>query len=140
MAFNPFHGFRKHRRVIFAVLTIICMLTFVLAGNFRGADAFDWLLSKLGASKRQGEVVTVMYGDKVYEGEVNNRTHLRQIANDFLKKSFGRAIYVTSQDLLKVLNKGAADEKNRSETFQIYIQARPFLIAQSPLIRAELSE
>src|SRR5438477_11454277 len=102
MAFNPFHGFRKHRRVIFAVLTIICMLTFVLAGNFRGADAFDWLLSKLGASKRQGEVVTVMYGDKVYEGEVNSRTHLRQIANDFVRKSIGLAIAASAEDLLQV--------------------------------------
>ena len=30
MAFNPFHSFRKHQKVIFAVMTIICMFVFVL--------------------------------------------------------------------------------------------------------------
>ena len=34
MAFNPFHAFRKHQKVVFAGLTIICMLTFVLALAF----------------------------------------------------------------------------------------------------------
>ena len=36
MAFNPFHGFRKHQKVVFAMLTILCMLTFVLCSGMGG--------------------------------------------------------------------------------------------------------
>jgi len=142
MAFNPFHGFRKHRRGIFAILTIICMFTFVLAGNFRGADAFDWILSKFGASKRQGEVVTVMYGDKVYEGQVQNRQHLRRIANEFLKKSYDQAINAGAPDILTVLAKPPSGDAGPDMMTQNLLsqQARSFLIEQHVQGRAQLSE
>src|SRR3954452_3561187 len=130
MAFNPFHGFRKHRRVIFAILTIICMLTFVLAGNFRGADAFDWLLSKLGASKRQGEVVTVMYGDKVYEGEVQSRERLRRNASDFVRELYAQFMSFTGQELLKQLftqpEQGDKNVIERAIVQQVQMHEREF--------------
>ena len=33
MAFNPFHQFRRYNKVIFAILAIICMFTFVLSSG-----------------------------------------------------------------------------------------------------------
>jgi hypothetical protein len=84
MAFNPFHGFRKHKKTIFAILTIICMFTFVLSGGFGRGDAFEWFLAKIGASSKQGQVVCKLYGDKVYEGQLGERRRLREIANRYI--------------------------------------------------------
>src|SRR5947207_637875 len=89
MAFNPFHGFRKHSRVIFAILTIICMITFVLVGTGMGGrgggggDFFDWFLGLIGQS-RKGDLYTTLYGSKVYQRDVLDRRSDRDIANTFL--------------------------------------------------------
>jgi hypothetical protein len=83
MAFNPFHGFRKHSKVIFAILTIICMLTFVLAGNFRGGDALDWIVSLFGGG-RKGDYVATLYGSKVYDAELSRQGYDRNLANFFM--------------------------------------------------------
>jgi len=87
MAFNPFHGFRKHSKVIFAILTIICMITFIL--SFGRGDFFEWIVGMVGASKK-GEVVTTLYGDKVYDLDVNKREHARRDANVFLRVAIAR--------------------------------------------------
>src|SRR5256885_15828054 len=91
MAFNPFHGFRKHKKTIFAILTIICMFTFVLSGGFGKGDAFEWFLNKIGASSRQGQVVCKLYGDKVYETQLSERSRSRLEANRYVRiaLSFG---------------------------------------------------
>src|SRR5262249_179908 len=85
MAFNPFHGFRKHKKTIFAILTIICMFTFVLSGGFGRGDAFEWFLAKIGASTKQGQFVCNPCGDKVYEGKPGARRGLREIANRYIR-------------------------------------------------------
>ena len=42
MAFNPFHAFRRYKKAAFAVLTIVCMFTFVLSSGIGGkSDFFD---------------------------------------------------------------------------------------------------
>src|SRR5260370_22434877 len=83
MAFNPFRGFRKQQKVIFAILTIICMLTFVLAGNFQGGDALDWVVSLFGGGKK-GEVVTTLYGDSIYDAALDQQKRDRRLANFFM--------------------------------------------------------
>src|SRR5262245_39133664 len=82
MAFNPFHGFRKHSKVIFAILTIICMITFIL--SFGRGDFFEWLVGLVGAGKK-GEVVTTLYGNKVYARQKEERADDRRIANEFMQ-------------------------------------------------------
>jgi hypothetical protein len=99
MAFNPFHSFRKHSKVIFAILTIICMFTFILSGGFGKADAFEWFLSLFGAGRSQGKLVTTLYGDKVYEGQISDRSRSRQIANDFALKAVAIGIGSTGEDV-----------------------------------------
>jgi hypothetical protein len=44
MAFHPFQTFRKHRTTAFALLTIMCMLTFVLCSGGRDKWALDLLV------------------------------------------------------------------------------------------------
>ena len=47
MAFNPFHHFRRYSKVVFAILAIICMLTFVMSSGMGRGDFFqqmtDWV-------------------------------------------------------------------------------------------------
>ncbi|HEV3145217.1 MAG TPA: hypothetical protein VGZ47_15105 [Gemmataceae bacterium] len=48
MAFNPFHAFRKYSKTMFAVLMIVCMITFVMSSGLGGRSDFlssppDWV-------------------------------------------------------------------------------------------------
>src|SRR6516165_2714146 len=81
MAFNPFHGFRKHQKAWFAALTIICMLTFVLCTGVGGdfASAFMRLFGR-----QSGEPVAEMYGKKVYASQMLNLRVQRQMADEFM--------------------------------------------------------
>src|SRR5947208_13547791 len=103
MAFNPFHGFRKHSKVIFAILTIICMITFILSSGLGRGDFFDWLVGLVGASSRQGEVVTTLYGDKVHESQLGERERLRRIASDFVASAVLTRHLETAEETVKVL-------------------------------------
>ena len=62
MAFNPFAKFRKHQKVIFAGLTILCMLTFVLTGvSGHIGDVFQEITGLLSSRHSITEVAR-LYG------------------------------------------------------------------------------
>jgi hypothetical protein len=85
MAFNPFHAFRKHQRVLMAALVIFCMFIFVL--QFGRGDPIERLMNLFGASRygyRKGPLVTTLDGSKVYEGELYGLARQRRLASDFL--------------------------------------------------------
>src|SRR5581483_1628082 len=85
MAFNPFHGFRKHQKVIFAGLTILCMVTFILTGSSltgRG-DFFDWVQTSLGGKGRFPAVAT-LYGSKVDQRDIQELREQRIVANEYM--------------------------------------------------------
>ena len=46
MAFNPFHGFRKHKKKAFAILTIMCMFSFVACSGMTGLKMVSGHLPK----------------------------------------------------------------------------------------------
>lgn len=82
MAFNPFTWFRKHQKVLFAGLTILCMVVFI--GQFGSGDVFSRALLWFGGSRAAGETVTTLYGTKVREGELTRLARQRKLANDFV--------------------------------------------------------
>lgn len=85
MAFNPFHRFRKHQKVIFAALTILCMLTFVLAGSMSGIG--NWLEEMpywFGGSSKRNPAVANIYGQDVRAMEMNRLYRVRQMTNRFM--------------------------------------------------------
>jgi hypothetical protein len=84
MAFNPFHRFRKHQKVFFAILTIICMITFVF--QFGAGDVFTRGLAWFGAVGHKGDVVATLYGDKVYESDFEHVRRQRRLANEFINR------------------------------------------------------
>ncbi|HBI45463.1 MAG TPA: hypothetical protein DDY78_21805 [Planctomycetales bacterium] len=79
MAFNPFNTFRKHQKVIFAVLTIICMFVFIL--QFGKGD-ITHLFS--GAGQGKGEKVVTLYGRDLYTNDLTGISNSRQLANEFI--------------------------------------------------------
>jgi hypothetical protein len=81
MALHPFRTFRKHQKVIWGILVIVCMITFVVAGTGRG-DIFDRINSWLRTSKG-GTPVTTLYGQTVdmrQLDEVRRESELTQAA------------------------------------------------------------
>jgi hypothetical protein len=86
MAFNPFHGFRKHQKVFFAALAILCMITFVLSGSMSAAwDFYQGIGEIFGFSGgREGSQVATLYGKNVYEPEIRQLRLQREIANLFM--------------------------------------------------------
>jgi hypothetical protein len=82
MAFNPFHRFRKHQKVFLAALAVLCMIIFVF--QFGAGDVFTRALQWVGASGGKGDLVTKLYGDKVFERDVEMLRRQRRVANDFL--------------------------------------------------------
>ena len=65
MAYNPFNVFRRNQKAIFAVVTVVIMFMFVLSSGMTGkADFFNWL-PEWFASKKKGEVLCTIDGDKV---------------------------------------------------------------------------
>lgn len=89
MAFHPFHYFRKHQKAIFAFLTIICMLVFIL--QFGAGDIFH-TLSRNGRNRPQGEEVTTLYGRKVYTSDLAETAERRNFVNQFLFAALGSVL------------------------------------------------
>jgi hypothetical protein len=84
MAFNPFHSFRKHQKVIFAVMAIVCMFVFVL--QFGKGDFFERAASLFGAGKGQGPLVATVYGTKVYRKQLLEDRKRADVANELVKR------------------------------------------------------
>jgi hypothetical protein len=122
MAFNPFHAFRKHQKVVFAALTIICMLTFVMAGgSFAGGDFFSELTRWVTGRSRVHEVATI-YGKRISDRELQELRRQRGLANDFMLQAILQAqetIFMTVQEALPQL-----DQSLQSQLQQILMQRR----------------
>jgi hypothetical protein len=80
MAFNPFHAFRKHQKVIMAGLVVVAMITFIF--SFGPGDLFSG--RQWGGWRNKGKLVTTLYGRKVYESDLSLLVARREMANDFL--------------------------------------------------------
>src|SRR5439155_27266055 len=92
MAFNPFQAFRKHQKVFFAALTIVCMLTFVMAGaGFAGGDFFSELTRWLTGGRGRSNEVATLYGRRISDREITDLRRQRRLANEFMKYSVWQA-------------------------------------------------
>src|SRR2546423_4124667 len=87
MAFNPFHGFRRHKKKAFAILTILCMFIFVLSSGLGGRG--DLLNSLgMGSGDRRGRATEVakLDGRKIDAQELQTVRDRRVIANVFMRQ------------------------------------------------------
>jgi hypothetical protein len=117
MAFNPFHSFRKHQKVIFAALTIVCMLTFVL--SFGRGDIFGFMGSWFGGGK--STTVGRLYGQKLSAQELAILKQKREIANKYMLFRVLRGRDNIEASLQFLLNK--ADSSIQQQVQQINFSA-----------------
>ncbi len=97
MAFNPFHGFRKYRKTMFAVLTILCMFVFVLSSGLGGHSDFlsgSWL----GGSRYP--TVAKVGGRSIDTQEMQMVANQRRLANEFIRQ----ALFFSDMSVLDAVN------------------------------------
>src|SRR5262245_65611879 len=104
MAFNPFHSFRKYRKQSFAILTIICMLTFVLSSGIGGGgDFFDQVSGLFGGGKRArgggSDEVARLDGRKITAVDLQHLRRQRELANDFMANAVALSLQTVAENL-----------------------------------------
>src|SRR4051794_27650373 len=99
MAYNPFTWFRRHQKVVFAVMLLVCMFTFV--AYFGQGDAVSMALRLVGNPGRGGPVVATLNGQKINETELSRLATLRRMASNFLLQVAWNNHPQALQDLLK---------------------------------------
>jgi hypothetical protein len=117
MAFHPFRVFRKHQKVIWGFLVIVCMFTFVLMSGSGGSGTiFDRLVK--GASRRGGTPVTNLYGSVVDTRQLQDTRYERKVAQQILNSAMGRAYQQVAEDeraAQQAFQKRLSDPKAASE-------------------------
>jgi hypothetical protein len=104
MAFNPFHSFRKHNKVVFAGLTILCMVTFVLSAGGGGFDFFQQLTAWVGMSSSRTDYVSLY--DKNYSvRDIGDLAYRRRMANDYMDNAIAVARQGLEQRLAEIASK-----------------------------------
>src|SRR5262245_48463378 len=87
MAFNPFHGFRKHKKKMFAIITIFVMFLFITSIGTGGRGDFlsrlEFWSNKRG---RSGTEVATLDGNKIDAQELQTVQMKRRIANAFMRQ------------------------------------------------------
>lgn len=135
MAFNPFHAFRKHQKVFFAGLTIMCMVTFVLAGSMTANwDFFHEILRWFGGGKSRGMELAKLYGKTYNEQEIRQVQQQRQVAAQFMIGAVDEAMrgtQIKQSEIVKELKKSEAPGL-KLQIDQLVQMAGMFGMQQSP--------
>jgi hypothetical protein len=104
MAFHPFRWFRKHQKVIWGFLVILCMVTFVfMSGTGSRGDIFDRLVSMV-RGRRTTTPVTQLYGATVDLKQLRELGQQRLLAYQAEKDAKQLAFNQVAQEL-EELNK-----------------------------------
>ena len=103
MALHPLNSFRKYHKVIFAGLTIVCMLTFVMSSGVAGiGDGFSWLQHALGGTSRYPQVAK-LYGKNIDIRELTTLREQRILANRYMLMVVLRSHELIVQDVQSIL-------------------------------------
>jgi hypothetical protein len=107
MAFNPFHAFRRHQKVMFALLTIMAMITFVFCGGYGGKEPLlEKITGWLGlTNQRTGRTVADLYGSSVTEVEIAEARESRMVARQSLATAFMIALGKIGQEEADLMKK-----------------------------------
>jgi hypothetical protein len=131
MAFNPFHRFRKHQKAFFAVLTIICMITFVF--QFGAGDPFTRIMGWFGYYGRKGDLVITLYGDRVYQRDLESLSRQRKLAQDFMTNPIIPGVLTSMSQAVQDLQKEQANATSPDRRTTDAPPPLPFDVANIPL-------
>lgn len=119
MAFNPFNIFRRNQRMIFAVITVFVMFTFVLSSGLAGnADFFSWLPNWIGSKTNRGAPLFELDGRKYYQQDLVQLRLQRIAANQYMSFAAGATIESLRSSISSSLGKVSKD--NQQQLMQIY--------------------
>jgi hypothetical protein len=99
MAFNPFESFRKNQRSLMAFAAIVCMIVFVF--SFGQGDFFQTLQEWLATRTRTGSQVTTLYGEPVYESQLDKIARQRDLTNSFMVRTTALGVNMAMTELEK---------------------------------------
>ncbi len=99
MAFNPFESFRKNQRTLMAFAAIVCMIVFVF--SFGQGDFFQTLQEWLATRTRPGPKVATLYGQPVYEVELDKIARQRELCNNFMVRNTAMGVNMAMTELEK---------------------------------------
>lgn len=99
MAFNPFESFRKNQRSLMAFAAIVCMIVFVF--SFGQGDFFQTLQEWLATRTRPGTQVTTLYGEPVFEAQLDKIARQRDLANTFMVRTTALGVNMAMTELEK---------------------------------------
>ena len=103
MALHPFNSFRRYQRVIFAALTIVCMLTFVVSSGVQGmGDGINWLQNKLTGRSRY-QPAAKLFGKSVDVHEMALLREQRILANRYMLAAILRSYDLIVQDVVAII-------------------------------------
>ena len=129
MAFNPFRAFRKHQKVFFAGLTILCMITFVLTGSISASWDFFQGFATIFGGRGSSPDVAKLYGKRVFQNELAQLQKQRAIANKFMGSAMQMASFSAMNSALDAIQKSQMDRQLQS---QIQRDAQMFLQGLDP--------
>lgn len=96
MAFNPFHGFRKHQKTLLAGITVFCMVIFVLQTGLTKGDFFG-LFDRPNQGRGKSEKAATLYGKTVTAEEIAELTQQRRLADQYIRN----ALILGQQEVLR---------------------------------------
>jgi hypothetical protein len=110
MAFHPFRMFRKHQKVIWGFLVIVCMITFVLMSGSGRGDIFDRITHWVRSSKG-GTPVTTLYGRTVDTRQLDEVRRESEMA----QRVIGTALRLAHEQIQRDL--GPLQEQMKNKQF-----------------------
>src|SRR5947209_5521828 len=121
MAFNPFHGFRRHSKTVFAGLVLIAMFSFVLSasGSLTSSDPLAIFGNWLGRGSRNPAMVTI-HGREFDARQIQQVQQNRRLANYFMD----RAVATAQENILRGVMEGGS--KYSQEAQQVVNQVVSF--------------
>lgn len=137
MAFNPFHGFRKHQKTFFAGLTILCMVVFVLggfSGSFRELGSFF-----KGGGSRGGTEVANLYGQPITAPDLSEVRAQREIADQFMRNALYLTTEATASQVMEGLKTADIAEQDKNQLTQ-FLMFRSFLFQDANFLRQQLPQ
>lgn len=123
MAFNPFNIFRRNQKVIFAIVTVFVMFTFVLSSGLPGAaDFFSWLPNWIGSKTQRGTALFEIDGAKYTSPDLDLLRRERLAANQYMRA----ALDSTLESMRSTINSslGKVDQQNQTVLTRLFNEAR----------------
>lgn len=106
MAFNPFHAFRRHQKVIFAILTIVAMVTFIFCSGVPGTkDFFLESIPEWVGLRTRARTITELYGHRITDLEIAQAREQRMVGRQAVATGFMIALRKLDQEEQEVMRK-----------------------------------